>query len=200
MVLTVTPINAKHRRLIRQIHEFNKIPEEDVVQRLFYLQKINYFINSIPISEGEFKWLAASGPKSWRAHLESHGINPHGSFFFKGIQFAKAVAAQAPALLIPSGLEDEIKGKNIYQLMQERDVLLRSANFNEIKERFLAISARLSVLAEKDSILKKNLDDHAQILRLAKSICQSGKLIRYCKRTKRSAPTKNADVTEYYFN
>lgn len=53
--------------------------------------------------------------------------------------------------------------------MQERDALLKSTrSFSEIKEQFLAISERLSVLAEKESILKKNLDDHAQILSLAK--------------------------------
>ncbi|MGM9451740.1 LegK7 family Dot/Icm T4SS effector kinase [Legionella bozemanae] len=169
MGLTVKPINAKHRRLIRQIHEFNKIPEEDTVQRLFYLQKINYHINSIPIFEGEFKWLAARGPESWRAHLETRGINPDGSFLFRGIQFAKAVAAQIPASLISPGLKEEVEGKNIYELMQERDALLKSTrSFSEIKEQFLAISERLSVLAEKESILKKNLDDHAQILSLAK--------------------------------
>ncbi|KTD40972.1 LegK7 family Dot/Icm T4SS effector kinase [Legionella parisiensis] len=169
MGLTVKPINAKHRRLIRQIHEFNKIPEEDVVQRLFYLQKINYHINSIPIFEGEFKWLAARGPESWRAHQERFGVNPDGSFFFKGIQFAKAVASQVTAPLISPGLKEEIEGKDIYELMQERDALLKSARpFSEIKERFLAISAHLSVIAEKENILKKNLDDHAQILSLAK--------------------------------
>lgn len=169
MGLTVKPINVKHRKLIRQIHAFNKIPDEDVVQRLFYIQKINYHINSAPIFEGEFKWLAASGPESWRAHLEMHGINPDGSFLFKGIQFAKAVAAQVPASLISSGLKEKVEGKDIYQLMQERDALLKSASpFDEIKEQFLAISARLSMLAEKDNILKKNLDEHAQILSLAK--------------------------------
>ncbi|KTD72980.1 LegK7 family Dot/Icm T4SS effector kinase [Legionella tucsonensis] len=168
MGLTVIPINVKQRRLIRQIHAFNKIPDEDVVQRLFYLQKINYHINSIPIFEGEFKWLAARGLESWQAHLEMHGINPDGSFLFKGIQFAKAVA-QVPASLISSRIKDKVEGKDIYQLMQERDALLKSASpFDEIREQFLAINARLSMLAEKDNILKKNLDEHAQILSLAK--------------------------------
>ncbi|HHS9643032.1 TPA: LegK7 family Dot/Icm T4SS effector kinase [Legionella anisa] len=169
MGLTVKPINAKHRRLIRQIHEFNKIPTDDIAQRLFYLQKINYHINSIPIFEGEFKWLAARDPESWRTHQETYGIDPDASFLFKGVQFAKAIAAQVPASLISPGLKEEIAGKTIYQLMQERDALLKSASpFDEIKERFLAISTHLSVLAEQDSILKKNLGIHAQILSLAK--------------------------------
>ncbi|HHT0593615.1 TPA: LegK7 family Dot/Icm T4SS effector kinase [Legionella anisa] len=169
MGLTVKPINTRNRKLIRQINEFNTIPAEDAAKHLFYLQKINYLINATPIFEGEFKWLSASGPESWRAHQETHGINPDASFLFKGIQFAQAVAAQVPASLISSELKDEIEGKNIYQLMQERDALLKSAKaFDEIGERFLAISFRLSLLAEKDTVLKKTLDEHAQTLSLAK--------------------------------
>ncbi|PWY54950.1 hypothetical protein DGG96_14195 [Legionella qingyii] len=165
MRLKIEPISAKHRKLRKLIQEFNKIPAEDEVQRLFQLQKINYYINATPISEGEYKWLAAKDNESWQAHLEAHGINPDGSFLFKGFQFANAVAKHIakPELKIQ---EDE----DIYQLMQKRDALLKSnAPFdNHVKEQFLDTSYRLNLLAERDAVLKANLDEHAQILHLAK--------------------------------
>ncbi|KTD04307.1 LegK7 family Dot/Icm T4SS effector kinase [Fluoribacter gormanii] len=165
MRLKIEPISAKHRKLRRLIQEFNKIPAEDEIQRLFQLQKINYAINATPISEGEYKWLAASDNESWQTHLKAHGINPDGSFLFKGFQFAKAVAKQraTPELKVK---EDE----DIYQLMQKRDALLKSNEpfDNHVKEQFLNISYRLNRLAERDPVLKANLDEHAQILHLAK--------------------------------
>ncbi|WP_454783983.1 LegK7 family Dot/Icm T4SS effector kinase [Legionella sp. WA2024007413] len=165
MGLRVEPISAKHRRLRRLIQEFNKIPAEDVVQRLFQLQKINYSINSTPIFEGEYKWLAATDKDSWQAHLKAFGINPDGSFFFKGFQFAKAVAQQIDA----SEIKMMEPREDLYELMQKRDTLLKSGEpFSQVKSQFLAISYRLNQLAERDTILKKSLDEHKQILRLAK--------------------------------
>ncbi len=169
MGLTVKPISAKHRKLMRLIHQFNKIPTEDVVQRLFYLQKINYHINSIPIYEGEFTWLTAKDDESWHAHLLTYGINPDASFLFKGIQFAKAVAAQITTTSRVPDLSEQESNDIVYQLMQERDALLNSTkSFDEIKTQFMEISYRLSLLAEKNSILKETLDEQSQILSLAK--------------------------------
>ncbi|WP_454781081.1 LegK7 family Dot/Icm T4SS effector kinase [Legionella sp. WA2022007384] len=164
MGLKIEPISAKHRKLRRLIQEFNKISDEDVVQRLYYLQKINYAINSTPISEGEFKWLSARDKDSWQAHLEAYGINPDGSFLLKGFQFANAVAKQIAASKFRAS-----EGEDIYQLMQKRDALLKSTEpFEQVKNEFLAISYRLNLLAEKNAILKKELDEHKQILHLAK--------------------------------
>lgn len=154
------------RQLEVLIDGFNKTPEEDVIQRLFYLQKINYYINSIDMEMGLFEWIDASAKdkQSLQAYLIAHGINPVGSFLFKGMQFAKAVSAQIETPL--STQEDE---KDFDQFMQERDALLSSnLSFEESKKRFIEISYQLNLLAEKDAGLKNTLADHAQILSLAK--------------------------------
>ncbi|VEB38289.1 LegK7 family Dot/Icm T4SS effector kinase [Legionella cherrii] len=166
MGLTVNPLSAKYRKLIRLIHEFNKIAPEDVVQRLFYLQKINYSVNSIRITEGEYHWLSATDEDSWQAHLLAYGINPDGAFLYKGIQFAKAVAAQSP---VAAAELPEQNDTELYKLMKERDALLKGSQpFAQIKEQFVTISKRLSLIAEHDKMLKQNLDDHTRILELAK--------------------------------
>ncbi|CAM2940933.1 protein kinase domain containing protein [Legionella steigerwaltii] len=160
----------KHRVLIKLIKEFNEAPAQDVIQRLFYLQKINHYINSAQIGDEEYKWLTARDKESWRANLETYGINPDGSFLFKGIQFARAVTA-AIATQVQSQVQSSIEENNqdFYQLLQERDDLLKgNLSFEASKIQFQNLCCHLNHLSEKNAELKKQVDEHAQILNLAK--------------------------------
>ncbi|MCW8419012.1 LegK7 family Dot/Icm T4SS effector kinase [Fluoribacter dumoffii] len=167
MPLKISSLNRlKHRRLLKLINDFNRVPEQDAIQRLFFLQKINYYTNSMPIGNEEYEWLTDRDSQSWRANLEAFGINPDGSFLFKGIEFARAVARNAPIEKQPSIESNE---KDLYKLLQERDALLKdSRSFKASEKQYLNLCCKLVFLADHDSGLKTQLEEHAQILDLAK--------------------------------
>lgn len=142
MPLKISSLNRlKHRRLLKLINDFNRVPEQDAIQRLFFLQKINYYTNSMPIGNEEYEWLTDRDSQSWRANLEAFGINPDGSFLFKGIEFARAVARNAPIEKQPSIESNE---KDLYKLLQERDALLKdSRSFKASEKQYLNLCCKL---------------------------------------------------------
>ena len=75
------------------INKFNGLKEDDHVQRIFYLQKINYVLNQCDFDKNLYDWAAnrpdIEGSLQW--FLNSYGINPDASFFLRNIQFARAV-------------------------------------------------------------------------------------------------------------
>lgn len=160
---------AKHLKLNRIIEDFNKTPEQDRIRRLFLLQKINYYIQSKPVFQAEFSWIMARDKDSWRNHLEEFGINPDGSFLFKGMQFAREVAKEAA----PGTAEEEVDEDQFYQLLQERDKLLQvQMPYKEItaeeQKRYLQICCQLACYAAKNPAMKEKLETQTQILSLAK--------------------------------
>ena len=148
--------------LIKLVTDFNTIPETEHIARLFHLQKISYFLNTITLTPALYAWLNQSGEKGWLKQLEEYDINPDATFFLKGFQFAKAVTKR---LADKATLDTS---KNEYQLMQKRDVLLESNSFAQCGAEYVSICQQLSHLAETDLVLKDILAMHASILKLAK--------------------------------
>jgi hypothetical protein len=168
------------RGLHSLITKLNNTSDTDHIQRLLYLQKINYFLNTIALSVPLHDWLNNAGKEGWQAQLETYGINPDASFLLKGIQFAKAVSKyvekttdlnKAPEL--PQSYKDLNKTPKLpkseveYQLMQERDDLLKSKFLSETITQYAKISCQLSHLTETDVRLKEIVATQTRVLALA---------------------------------
>ncbi|MCL9682705.1 serine/threonine-protein kinase [Legionella maioricensis] len=145
------------------ITTFNTIPEEDHIQRLFYLQKINYRLKDITLNSSSYAWLSDTGPEGWQAHLHAYSINADASIFVKGMQFAEAIARHTKDKPLPIQVED------VYPLLQERDELLRNPSFEACKERYIAVNCQLHVLVDSERRIKEILDRHSEILAMAKA-------------------------------
>ncbi|BCA94771.1 hypothetical protein TUM19329_11320 [Legionella antarctica] len=150
--------------LLDLIKTFNKLPEEDHIQRLFYLQKINYLLNTLTLSPSLFAWLADSKPDGWLANLNAYEINADASIFVKGLQFAQAIANLAKVE------PEQAKVKDEFQLMQERDALLRNNKpFEEVRDNYIAINSQLHTLSESDHRVNEIVRRHSEILDGAKA-------------------------------
>ena len=164
MALQLPPFHhsAQSKNLHQLVKEFNLLQDTDHVQRLFYLQKINYLLNNISLTHPLYTWLNQSGPESWLDHLSAYNINPDASFFLKGIQFAQAVALHAKDIAVGDN------SKNEYQLMQERDNFLKLQSFNECGIRYPELCHQLANLVQTDKRIKEIVENQTAILAFAK--------------------------------
>jgi hypothetical protein len=161
MPLQLPPINFKDLNSL--VVEYNKTSENDGVQRLFYLQKINYLINKTKLSNDLFDWLELSGPEGWETHLLTYNINPDASFFLKGIQFAAAVAKR-----IKDKPELDDRYPNEFDLMQARDNLLINSSYADSRNEYITICCRLNEIATNDESIKNVVNLQTEILEMAK--------------------------------
>ena len=146
------------------IETFNSVPEEDHIQRLFYLQKISYVLANMTLNSSSFAWLSDTGEGSWQAHLKAYSINSDASVFVKGMQFAEAIAQHTKEKSLLTGPE-----KDVYSLLQERDKLLKSPSFEECRERYIAVNCQLQVLIDAEHRVKEIVKRHSEILFMAKA-------------------------------
>ncbi len=159
-----TPPYGISKDLLDLIGKFNSVPEEDHVQRLFYLQKINYLLNTVKLGTVLFAWLGNTGADGWLTHLNAYEINADASIFVKGMQFAQAIAQHTkdkPVLDTPVD--------NVYPLLQERDKLLSNPSFEDCKERYVAVSCHLQTLVDSDYRISEIVKRHSEILSFAKA-------------------------------
>lgn len=162
MALQLPP--KRFKDLVALVDQYNASSEEDTVQRLFYLQKINYVLAKTALNEDLYTWINESGEGSWQQHLGTYNINPNASFFLKGIQFAQAVAAEIkdkPAYEIEA---IPVNDKE-YPLLQERDVLLREGDYATCREQFIAVNLKLDALIHTDNRLKQVVEEQSLILK-----------------------------------
>ena len=159
-----TSIFGIPRDFLELIKTFNAVPEDDHIQRLFYLQKINYVLNTLNLNSTLFAWQCdTEDSNSWLAHLQAYSINADASTFVKGMQFAEAIAQHTKDKpVFPNPAPD------VYALLQERDQLLRSPSFVECQERYVAINCQLQVLMDADLRVKEIVRRHSEILYMAK--------------------------------
>lgn len=147
MSLQLAPENFK--QLNELINLFNNVPEDDGIQKLFYLQKINYHINTTELNDELYYWIYAPAkePNSWLEQLGAFNINFYASFFLKGFQFAKAVTSQAeqPSLI-------DLNPANEYDIMQKRDELLKNGSFKEIRDEYIHLNILLNRMSTKSGI------------------------------------------------
>jgi hypothetical protein len=159
-----TSIFGIPRDFLELIKTFNAVPEDDHIQRLFYLQKINYVLNTLNLNSTLFAWQCdTEAGNSWLAHLQAYSINADASTFVKGMQFAEAIAQHTKDKpVFPNPAPD------VYALLQERDQLLRSPSFVECQERYVAVNCQLQVLMDADLRVKEIVRRHSEILYMAK--------------------------------
>lgn len=157
--------SCNYTKLKQLIEEFNSLPQENHVQRIFYLQRINHELNRVPLNSNLYNWRNNNPdfPGTWESLLTTYGIDPDASFFLKGAQFAKAIKkrVQDSALL---------KTDNLYQLMQERDQLLEKPTVEEHDvAQYLALSCRINHLVENKAIHREVKTRHEHYLAEAKA-------------------------------
>lgn len=162
MALQLPP--QRFKDLVLLVNEYNSAPEDDPVQRLFYLQKINYVLAKTSLNEDLFAWINQNGNDSWQHHLSAYSINPNASFFLKGIQFAQAVALQIKDKPAPDTESKPTSGKE-YQLMQERDALLKNGTFALCRDQYIALCLQLDELVYTDNRIKHIIEKQSLILK-----------------------------------
>ncbi|KTD43656.1 hypothetical protein [Legionella quateirensis] len=184
--------------LVQLVDDYNKIPEQEHIQRLFYLQKINYLSNTLSPNAELYEWMTNSEQNSFLDHLKAYHINPHASFFLKGIQFAQAVALyskkepvdevvidkeQAVALYskkesvdeVVNDKEKEYPPNSEYALMQNRDDILLNKTFEESGDEYMALSLKLAQLALTDHKIKTKVQKQVIISEMVESKIQAVK-------------------------
>lgn len=159
MPLNLPPQSFKD--LTPLVISYNNVSKDDKIQKLFYLQKINYLLNKTELNDDLYDWINDQNEGGWLKELAEFSINPDASFFLKGMQFAKAIAEQ-----IKKAPKIESTELDIYQLMQERDKLLKESDFEKCGERFIQINFLLNQLALNDTKVKSVIEKQEEILRL----------------------------------
>jgi serine/threonine protein kinase len=152
------PNTSKLQTLVK---EFNGIPEDNEIQRLYQLQKINQYLNELELNKILFQWRneKSTTTGSWESLLHVYDINPDASFFLKSIQFANAIAekTQNPQLVAETDL---------YKLMQERDTLLSTGNLTEEQiKRFAELCCQMKHIAETEQLHRDTIANLVEILK-----------------------------------
>lgn len=167
--------------------EYNAVSEDDVIQKIFYLQKINYVINETNLNKvltadpsqkpntnsintysnniKLFDWLTTADDDGWQKHLLAHSISPNASFFLKGIQFAEAVAKQIKDKQEPDNIPTAEKDQYPeFPLLQLRDNLLAKQTFSTCKEQYKKLCSQLNELRHNFPRINEKIEAHLAIL------------------------------------
>lgn len=161
MSLQLSP--ASFKQLNALITHYNLVPENDDIQRLFYLQKINTELSKTELNDELFDWLYDTTPESWHHQLTAYGVNPDASFFLKNIQFAQAGAKHS------GKITKKLSYKNEYDLLQQRDLFLGKESFEEVREDYSAFCTALSKLASENNHISTMAKRQIQILEASKA-------------------------------
>ncbi len=183
MALENPPIIKERKKgsiLNQLVKQFNELPEDAHIKRIFCLQKINYLLNTIAHDLHMNSWINNSKEKGWSKHLEMYGINPQASFFMKGLQFAQAVHAKIKpevAIQLEQQFRDKLdvdanKGYE-FPLMQERDDLLKNESIEQCEQRYIANCYQLVIYSERDTRIQARAKLHSEILKEAKEKFES---------------------------
>jgi hypothetical protein len=112
------PSGSQHEALEKLISHYNQTDPYDYgLKRVFLLQKINHYIETISPDQALQNWRMALGPHSFEAHLQHYGINRDAATLVKNIQFANAVQQYALERVKPGDLD-------YFTALQERNTLL----------------------------------------------------------------------------
>ncbi|MDR3501458.1 MAG: hypothetical protein P4L79_02645 [Legionella sp.] len=151
------------------IEQFNVLPQDDHIQRIFQLQRIQYQLNKVPLNENLFNWRNGHPDRtgSWESLLTTYGIDPDGSFFLKSAQFAKAIKSRMRSY--PSLTKDKAYN-DLYKLMQQRDGLLEKTTLStEDRTLYIALCCRIDYLMENEPKYKGTKARHLLDLTRAKA-------------------------------
>lgn len=154
----------RHTELTNLVTKFNETKKDAHVQRLFYLQKINYELNRTTPDEKLYNWVNSNDKQGFHAQLAKYSINPDASFFLKGIQFAEAIFLNSEKKYIANPDKPVLSDRE-YQIMQRRDAILESGTFDTVSEEYLDLSLELRDLAHADERMKAMIEKQAKILK-----------------------------------
>jgi serine/threonine protein kinase len=150
------------------IDQFNALPQDDHIQRIFQLQRIQYQLNKVALNEEVFNWRNDHPNRTgtWESLLATYGIDPDGSFLLKSAQFAKAIKSRMKSY---PPLPKDAAYNNVHKLMQQRDVLLEKDKLEENdKTLYIALCCRIDYLMENQPKNKGNKERHQSDLAIAK--------------------------------
>ena len=174
MPMLAAPKNFQN--LAYLVDTYNEIPESEHIERLFYLQKINYFLNTLTPNAELYDWMTNTEQNSFLDNIKAYSINPHASFFLKGIQFAQSVASHVkkePINETDTDKEHDHKPNSEYPLMQNRDEILLNKTFEESGEDYIALSKKLAQLALTDHKIKTKVEKQLIISEMVESKIQA---------------------------
>lgn len=193
------------KQLHSLISDYNAVPKEDPIQKIFCLQKINYVLNETNLDLKLFMWLNDSEDNSWQKHLLAYSINPNSSFFLQGMQFAGAVAKQIKdkieANITPTRQKDQYPE---FPLLQMRDNFLAKNTYATCKEQYQSLCYQLNELAHNFPRIKEKIAEHTAILALVqekidaiqnKNITSSGPKSKIYATERLNAGGNNANFT-----
>ncbi|CAM2818293.1 LegK7 family Dot/Icm T4SS effector kinase [Legionella worsleiensis] len=155
--------------LIELVNTFNQLPEKEDIQKLFYLQKINYHLNTLIPDKRLYTWMTDSSANGFEEHLKRYSITPHASFFLKGIQFAQAVARYSSQKAEKKTYSPYI----IYPLMQKRDDYLINNSFAEAGNDYISLSLDLTRLAATEPVIKSKVEKQIILSEMVSSKIQA---------------------------
>jgi hypothetical protein len=169
MRLSLPPANFKELHTL--VEHYNQVPEEEKVKQLFYLQQINYLLNTLTYDEDLFLWVHQKGEEGWPKALKQMGINVYGSFFLKTFQFAQAVSEAVKETVdydkTPIDVHENPSLR--YDLMQERDALFeKNTPYDDCKEKYIKLSCQLNAINQADEHTKRKIANQTLILANAK--------------------------------
>ncbi|KTD81337.1 LegK7 family Dot/Icm T4SS effector kinase [Legionella waltersii] len=163
--MPLTPPPHRHEELNALVALYNKIPKEDAVKRLYFLQKINYELNQLDVDSALYQWMSDESENGWLHQLSEFGINRFASFTLKGIQFVQAISAS-------QSVSDQFDSHNLnfYQLLQERDELLKAtfdeSTFQKTIEQFIQVNAKINHLVLTDESIRGRVKKQLAILKV----------------------------------
>lgn len=150
MSLAVPPTNRK--KLSDLVNNYNAVPGDDKVQQLFYLQKINFELNTLEYDEGLYNWVYDKDEDGWQQHLLDNDIHPYGSFLIRTYQFAQAIAKhiQDPSIYKLDEVSLLDYRRTSYKEMQKRDALFESGeSYENCAKQYICHSLQLNNLSQR---------------------------------------------------
>jgi hypothetical protein len=186
MSLQLLPSSFKELKAL--IVKYNAVPENDPIQQLFYLQKINAELNRTSLDADLFDWLYLDGANGWNAQLLAHNITPDASFMLKSYQFAQAVAKHHSSP--HKGVPKELSFTNEYQILQERDALLATDSFENCREQYIFNCLELNKFSIENAHAAAVIKRQTTVLELSKAKFEA-------IRQSQSTPTKGKSQHHY---
>ena len=135
-------------KLLKLVKAYNVLDDKPAdmntdIDRLFYLQKINYFIQGLPPNPQFISWRNQLGDSGLESNLQRYGIHRDSSPLLQSIEFANAVRH------FPTDVESS--EQSLYKAMSERDKLF--------KDESTAEQARKSYVQMNRAIMKQYDND-----------------------------------------
>ncbi|KTD03832.1 protein kinase domain containing protein [Legionella geestiana] len=157
------------RELHALVQAFNAIPEDNHVQRLFLLQKIDSAVHHADMNAALFAWYnheRGEGTESGiEETLQEYGIQLTASFFLRRMQFALAVKQHAgEERLSPAEKETCCNVADEPRLLADHQQLLKaSMQWQRLRPMYIQSSLKMAHLAEASEVVGRRMDNHTEL-------------------------------------